>query len=255
MLPKIFRSSDWIVLGLLAASLALNVYLGVRLTSVVGNIPSPVRIGEELPPLSGKGPQGTPVTVDYESSSRPTVLYIFTPACKWCTENYQQIRTLIRLKSPEYRFIAVSLQRDGLEEYMRQYPLDVELLYDIPDALAARYGLGPVPQTLVISPKRTLLASWIGTYAEPRVAGIERFFAFNFDDTPPARALASTTPTSPEVKQTSAVVDRGSSKTGRPTCKDEAGLEYSVGRKKQLKGVQMECGADGRWTPVASRSR
>src|SRR5215470_3734953 len=108
--PARSRFNVSVITTLLVISVALNVLLAVkirRLTAVdnVARAQHELEIGVTVPPISAKRFGGTRETITYADSNRPTVLYIFTPQCKWCSRNLDNLKTLIDQRGKDYRFI------------------------------------------------------------------------------------------------------------------------------------------------------
>jgi hypothetical protein len=78
MSPSQSTRADRLVLALLAASLALNVGLGVRLHSRKPGLPvgaASIRVGDHVPPLRGKSRDGDLLTIEFGgANTKPTVI-------------------------------------------------------------------------------------------------------------------------------------------------------------------------------------
>jgi hypothetical protein len=116
-------SSDHVVLlALLAGSLSLNIYLGVKLrASRDPHLPplQSLKKGEVLPPLEVKSIEGAPATVRFDGD-RPSVLYVLRPSCPWCRKNSHSIASLHAAVQDRYRFLSLSLDDKGLEDFLSQ---------------------------------------------------------------------------------------------------------------------------------------
>lgn len=169
------------LLLVLAASLSLNVVLGLRLSQAVpmaqaGRIPEGARI-RELPVRDAAGVASTLSFTD----PRPTVLYIFSPVCKWCARNEANIAALVKRIGARYRFIAVSTTDNAFREYVAK--ANVEIPFFVVDGvplsqsadLAFLNGLGTTPQMLLISGGKVEKA-WVGAFSETVQVQVERFF-------------------------------------------------------------------------------
>ena len=92
--------------GLLALSLSLNVYLGLKVQGrppVTGRHTLPP-IGTIVPTISAKDMDGADVRLNWDSDYRPTVVYFFAPTCGWCARNLANIKRLIEMRHLDYRF-------------------------------------------------------------------------------------------------------------------------------------------------------
>src|SRR5712671_893418 len=98
--PKRSRLSVNVVTAILVISGALNVMLALkirRLTAVqtAARAEHELEVGIAVLPITANRVDGTRETITYVGSDRPTVLYVFTPECKWCARNLDNLRTLI----------------------------------------------------------------------------------------------------------------------------------------------------------------
>lgn len=164
---------DWVLLALLGLSLGANVVLGVGILRVSS---APVRtpaaaardaapaIGSTLVPLMVERLGGQTETVNYTGDDRQTILYVFTPTCKWCERNLDNLQMVADVAARrKLRLIGLSLD-PNVEDYVRAHKISFPV-YINPSAESVRsYGLGATPHTLVISQGGILRHSWRGAY-------------------------------------------------------------------------------------------
>ena len=165
----------------LLLSVALNVVLAKRVRSLTHERLARIaeyrlKVGATVVPIEAKRLDGERVVVSYQDSSQPTVLYIFTPSCPWCSRNIDNFKTLVDKDSDGYRFIGISLSEQRLMEYVTKNALKLPVYSRLsPDTVKA-YKLGSTPQTIVISPEGKVLQNWSGAYVGQQAAQIEAFF-------------------------------------------------------------------------------
>jgi peroxiredoxin len=135
-----------------------------------------LEVGTAVPSFTAKRLDGGSETIIYAGSVRPTVLYIFTPQCEWCTRNLDNLKTLIDQKGEDYRFVGVSLSGEGLEKYVVDHQLPFPVYTDIPKETGEVYKMGGTPRTVVISPQGWVIQNWVGAYAGDRKTQIEAYF-------------------------------------------------------------------------------
>lgn len=166
---------------MLVTSVVLNVMLSLRVRELTG-MQNAVRENRELvagtvvPSFTARRLDGGSETITYTGSVRPTVLYIFTPQCGWCTRNLDNLRTLIAQKGEGFRFIGVSLSGVGLEKYVADHQLPFPVYTDIPKETGEAYKMGGTPQTVVISPQGQVIQNWVGAYAGDQKTQVEAYF-------------------------------------------------------------------------------
>ena len=166
---------------MLVASVVLNVLLALKVRELTGmqnamSANRELKVGTVVPPITAKRLDGRSETITYVGSARPTVLYIFTPQCGWCTRNLDNLKTLIDQKGNEYRFIGISLSREELEKYIADHQLTFPVYTDIPQEVGEAYKMGGTPQTIVISTQGQVIQNWVGAYTGDQKSQINAYF-------------------------------------------------------------------------------
>jgi hypothetical protein len=173
---------DRVLLVLLAISLLLNVLLGLEtlrpheegVEAGTGPLSGPA-IGASVPSLQVESLDGVGQRISFESDSRPTVIYIFSPSCDWCERNVANIRALASERSGAFRFVGVSLTESS-EDHLIAEQLGFEVFISPGLQTLSAYGLRGTPQTIVVSTDGTVVRSWTGAYGGRTGQMIERFF-------------------------------------------------------------------------------
>lgn len=169
-----------LVAGLLALSAVTNILLilkvrELRVTISALKMEQSTVLGTQLPPLTAQDMSGQSVTIRFDESERPTLLYVFTPACGWCKKNEDNIRSLAGQTSERLRLIGVSLSQDGLAEYVAQNFPSVKVIK--PDAKTiTAYKLSGTPTTILVSSQGVVLRVWKGAYNDSIRQELEEYF-------------------------------------------------------------------------------
>ncbi len=180
-LLAVFRRTDLILLLILAASLATNVYFirwhGAGLFSA-GRQRGYNRIGSILPPLAARGIDGQPKALRFDNVPHPTVLYVFSPECNWCALNHPSIARLVSARARGYRFVSLALSDDALavSDYLRQYPFNGEALLSPAPESTESLGIVGTPETFAIGRDGRILAHWTGAFSGEVKREVEAFF-------------------------------------------------------------------------------
>src|SRR6185295_776335 len=98
----------WVFHSILGVSLALNVYLGVRVRAAkpgVGQSPPVVATGTRATNLHAEELDGKKIVIDWAQTSKPSVLYVFSPSCVWCQRNEDNLETIVRNRHSDYRIV------------------------------------------------------------------------------------------------------------------------------------------------------
>lgn len=175
------RSVPLAVNLLLVFSILLNLLLAWKVKSLESSLLSikaegVLAAGTLVPPIEARDMEGRPARIAYLANEPQTVLYIFTPQCKWCTRNLENIRRLAEQARRDYRFIGLSLSSDELPDYVKNNQLGFPVYRDISPTFLTTYKAGGTPQTLVISPEGRVLKNWQGAYANDMQKEIEQYF-------------------------------------------------------------------------------
>lgn len=167
-----------VILGL---SLALNLAQALRIHELNRSKQAApdlnlIQVGTTVSPAKVRDPEGRQALISYDDVKQPVVLYVFTPQCPWCSRNLDNLRALVSQKRDSYRFIGLSLTDEGLTEYLARNKLDLSVYVTPAEGTRQEYKLGNTPQTIVISPGGKVAQNWVGAYAGPKQAEVEKFF-------------------------------------------------------------------------------
>jgi peroxiredoxin len=176
------------MLGLLAVSLSVNVLLGLtvlRLASaspaqiaVEGPRPSGLSVGAKAPSMTIERTGGSVERLDFSASERPTLIYVFSPQCRWCTRNLDNLKAVIASAQASHHVLAISLDPE-VGNYLRTNGLNVPVYINPRRETIEAYLLGPTPHTLVISSQGTVLKSWTGAYGGTVAREVEEYFGLS----------------------------------------------------------------------------
>jgi hypothetical protein len=132
--------------------------------------------GDLVPPIQANDLDGHPVKVDYSASSLPTIMYIFTPSCSWCTRNLENVKRLVDQTADAYHFVGLSLSADELRDYVSQNNLGFPVYCGVSAETISAYKMGGTPRTLVVSAEGRVLKNWFGAYGGDIKREVEEYF-------------------------------------------------------------------------------
>ncbi len=115
--------------------------------------------------------------VRYEDVAQPTVIYVFSPQCRWCAKNLDNFKSLIAQAGQSYRVVALSMTHQDLASYLAKEQLNVPVFADVDSTIVSAYQLSATPTTIVVSPSAKVLKVWTGAYEESTRREIESFLA------------------------------------------------------------------------------
>lgn len=178
-------AAQQVLLGLvLVVSLIINglqaryIYI---LTRSAERASSPIK-GLNITSFEVTDQAGSRTTISFPGNSRPTLLYVFRPNCVWCQRNAQAAGAFFRAVSNRYRVIGLSLDSDGLKEFVAGHGIWFPVYTGLPAAALRRYHLGSTPETILVSTKGTIEGDWSGAYSSDTKRSLENYFGVSVQD-------------------------------------------------------------------------
>ena len=161
---------------ILSASLAFNVSVIIKRRPVFHQ--TSFAPGERVPVMDVK-------TVDGRAGSlrivQETVLYIFSPTCGWCKQDYANLKALHEAGRDRYRFVGLTDTKRSAEltRYLDDQPFPGEVWVVDSDGLAEATAdrLSSYPQLLVVDSGGIVTRSWAGALYGDRQRDAEAFWA------------------------------------------------------------------------------
>lgn len=166
---------------LLLLSVLLNVLLAWQVNKLKHDLiyiksEMQLLVGTSVPIIEAKDIDDHPAKISYNDGTKPTVLYIFTPDCKWCNRNLLNLKALATQARDNYHIVGLSLSGNKLRDYAARKDLKIPIYYGAPLEITSAYKLGGTPQTIVISPEGRVLKNWTGAYTGDVQREIEKYF-------------------------------------------------------------------------------
>lgn len=171
----------YLLAGALALSAILNLLLIIKVKNeqrLIADIKQQNRLqsGQKVPDIAGKTVEGDATEVNFSASNKPTILYVFTPACVWCKRNFENVAALHRNIADRYNFVGVSLTDKDLASYVKAHSIEYPVVTGLSDGTKAIYRMGGTPTTIVVSPENKVLKAWTGVYNGTQEAEISSYF-------------------------------------------------------------------------------
>jgi len=85
-------------------------------------------------------------------------------------------KELVARTGTDYRFVGLSLSKEGLSEYVASHELTIPIYTGLSNETKKSYKLGGTPQTIVVSPEGKVLQDWVGAYSGDQKSQVEAFF-------------------------------------------------------------------------------
>lgn len=95
---------------------------------------------------------------------RPMLLYVFSPACRFCARNLPAINALSQNLKDRIDVVGLSLTTSDLIPYLHTHRLSFPVIRDPDPSIVAAYRLGGTPETIAISTNGYVENVWMGSY-------------------------------------------------------------------------------------------
>jgi len=153
---------DWLLLLLLAASLAGNVYLGSELarrpaTANESKRTAGPEIGAVIHTLDGEASDGTRRAIRIAGATLRTVLFVYSPTCPWCQRSWPLFERLSSRSTGRFNFAALCMGGSS-----GMFSTDMPSIGNPTRETVAALRAGSVPQTIVFSPEGRVERIWVG---------------------------------------------------------------------------------------------
>lgn len=174
------RHVDAFTLTLLSVSILMNVFLAARVHRLIAELTPPppdvVAAGVKVATVEAKGLDGKKVSIGFSDADRPAVLYVFSPSCKWCAKNYNNLTKLYAMKQNDYRFVGISLASEDLPEYVTAKKFPLRVIQQVSSQNIRNLHLNETPETIVVDRTGTVTKAWAGAYTAKMCREIEAYF-------------------------------------------------------------------------------
>ncbi|MBV9760041.1 MAG: hypothetical protein JO340_05715 [Acidobacteriaceae bacterium] len=167
---------------ILAASLALNVLLAWQLKR---SRPAVLQmhglaVGEAVPEFRARevipGASDVIEQIRYSDAPKGTLIYYFSPNCRWCQKNAANFAALAARVGREYRVVSYTPDVDGLPKYLLAAHHEAPVFTDDGADIRKTLKLTGTPETLLVSKSGRVVRNWEGAYIPGTQQEIESYF-------------------------------------------------------------------------------
>jgi hypothetical protein len=175
MNTTVSSSIDRLLVVLLLCSVGYNVLQAWPSSSKRGTYDSTRLTGRSAPPIRLMTQAGEPFVLDTAES---TLLYVLRPGCTYCEVNTDNMVSMWEQIPKDVRVIGVSLGAEGLDDYLREYPLPFEIhVLNLGDSTnkadLSSYGFGATPALYMLRDHK-IERAWGGALANGTQADVEK---------------------------------------------------------------------------------
>ncbi len=151
---------------LAVVSALLNLGLGFLVFTISQHSTSSsagISLGNDAKSIAAENSLGEPLSVRFPARL-PLILYFFSPDCGWCERNFESASALARRTEGRFRFIALSVDDEGLSSWMNLRRPRFEVLHNLTFRSAAAYPVRLTPTMLVVSSSGKIERVWTGAF-------------------------------------------------------------------------------------------
>lgn len=125
-----------------------------------------------LPPLVGNDLSGKPAKIEVQNTGQPTVLFIFSPVCPYCAQNWHNWTTMMASqKQGGWRPVFVNVGVPSTTAFQRSHGLDQCTTLDkITPGTALAYRMTVTPETIVLNAQGKAVQDWAGVLPSDTVS-------------------------------------------------------------------------------------
>ena len=123
-----------------------------------------LKVGDQAPDFTATALDGRSVDLAAHKG-QPAVIRFFSPDCKYCkadTKVFNEYYEAYRDKGLLLVYIDTEADREAAAAFVKELNIRFPLIVDADRALATRYQVRVVPQTIVLSPEHRIVCAFMG---------------------------------------------------------------------------------------------
>lgn len=167
----------WLFVLALFGSISLNLVLANRLRVANALIVAPaglisgdsIREGLKVTDLQGSKRLLKP------SPTKPTLLYVFSPLCRYCEANEAAIQSLIHQTDRRVTPVLLALTSSNLNDYIKRHKIQVPVYLASGESIQ-RYRFWATPECVLINTSGVVEHVWNGQFTLEQTRSIEQHF-------------------------------------------------------------------------------
>ncbi len=119
--------------------------------------------GETFLPLEVQSLDQKNHRLTFSNKDKPTLLFIFTTSCPYCSQNIPNWKRIYELKKDDYDIIGIGADELGnVEDYADVNSLPYNIFVPIDKEFRKKYKISGVPQTIIVDTDARVRKFWLG---------------------------------------------------------------------------------------------
>jgi thiol-disulfide isomerase/thioredoxin len=180
----------------LVVSLAWNAWLFTTYRPAIEQVreltarPS-LEVGTLLDDLALKDSAGKVTNVAFRGRDRPTLLYIQSSTCGWCTANRPAIQALATQLNGRARVVGIALELPGAPDPLvpEDQSLPFPVFVGLSSAAARALKIRSTPTTILVNSSGRVERLWEGAFAGSTKADLEALYGLTLPELPETSQL------------------------------------------------------------------
>jgi peroxiredoxin len=162
---------------LLAVNIAL-IHQNRQLKAQLSQPPPALELttGMQMPDLRGFDPEGKPVEVLYGKDPRKVLVFVFSPTCPFCEQNWPKWEQVISaLDHSAVRPVGVDVTSTSKAPFLSQHQLTgLPVFEKVEPHVMLNYHFQLTPQTILLDPDGKVEKVWTGVMTDSAVADLKQ---------------------------------------------------------------------------------
>jgi peroxiredoxin len=162
---------------LLAVNIAL-IHQNRQLKAQLSQPPPALELttGTQMPDLQGFDPEGKPVEVLYGKDPRKVLVFVFSPTCPFCEQNWPKWEQVISaLDHSAVRPVGVDVTSTSKAPFLSQHQLTgLPVFEKVEPHVMLNYHFQLTPQTILLDPDGKVEKVWTGVMTDSAVADLKQ---------------------------------------------------------------------------------
>jgi peroxiredoxin len=132
--------------------------------------------GAPVPDLKGYDISGNPLTISYAQDSRKVLVFVFSPTCSFCVENWPKWWDVMpALNRQAVRPVAVDVTASSTQAFLAEHRLtDMPVMLQVDPVSRVRYRLQITPQTILVDTAGRIEKVWSGVLDDAALADLKK---------------------------------------------------------------------------------
>lgn len=119
--------------------------------------------GESFLPMDVQSLDGTLNELIFSNKLNPTLLFIFTTTCPYCSQNIPNWKRIYEQNKDKYEIIGIGADElDNVKEYANENKLPYKIFVPVDKDFRKKYKISGVPQTIIVDTNNRIKKLWLG---------------------------------------------------------------------------------------------